>query len=95
MVKKITLGTCHLTLVFRHRWEKEKYSYRTFRRWELGLWFKKTKMVGIHNVQHPATWSQHLVNSYMLGVEFLIGRAWVSWDWGGMHFEVKPRDYNI
>ncbi len=89
MIKKINIGTCNISLVLRHRFEKQKGFDRTFDRWEVGLWFKKNKMVGRNNFSKPNEWENNLVNSYMLGVELILFRVWINWDFNGMHLEIN------
>ncbi len=89
MIKKISIGRCNISLVLRHRFEKQKRFDRTFRRWEVGLWFKKDKMVGRNNFSNPNEWGDNLVNSYMLGVELILFRVWINWDFNGMHLEIN------
>lgn len=97
MVKHFTIGKTNISLVLRHRWEKKLLSeFRlrsTFPKWELGLWFKKTLIVGSRNFSDPSKWKENHVNSYMLGIEFLLGRAWIEWDRGGMHLDLDDGTY--
>ena len=88
MVKHINIKKCHITLALRHRFEKQKHLDRTFNRWELGIWFKKDKIVGTNNFKTPEKWGASLVNSYMLGIEVLFFRTWINIDFGGMHLGI-------
>ena len=88
MIKNFKIGRCNISLVLRHRFEKQKRFDRTFTRWEVGLWYKKNKIVGRNNFNKPNEWGNNLVNSYMLGVELLLFRAWINWDFNGMHLEI-------
>jgi len=74
MIKQIKIGRCNISLVLLHRFEKQKRFDRTFTRWEVGLWFKKNKIVGRNNFTKPKEWGNNLVNSYMLGIELLLFR---------------------
>lgn len=89
MISKIKIGRCNINLVFRHRFEKQTRIDRTFIRWEIGVWFKKDKIVGRNNFSKPNEWNNNLVNSYMLGIELLFFKTWISWDFNGMHFEIN------
>ena len=88
MIKNIKIGKCNISLVLRHRFEKRKRFDRTFTRWEVGLWFKRNKIVGRNNFNTPKEWSSNFVNSYKLGVEMLLFKAWIYWDFNGMHLEI-------
>jgi hypothetical protein len=89
-IGKLKIGKLNVIFVFRHRWEKGGDPYKDFktatmfREWELGLWFKKNKMIGIKGFTKPNT---HLVNTYMLGINLLVCKAWVDWDINGLHIE--------
>jgi hypothetical protein len=91
MVKHFTLGKTNITLVFRHRWDnpKQRSWNRPFPKWELGVWFKKNIIVGSRNFSDSKQWKNNMVNSYMLGVEFLLGRVWIEVDRGGMHLDIE------
>lgn len=93
MAKRFKIGGLNISLVFRHRFEKDERGKknwdRTFTRWELGLWFRKTKMVGVKDFTQPKKWGDNLVGSYMLGLDMLIFKTWVSWDYKGMHLEME------
>lgn len=93
MLKHFTIRKTNITLVFRHRWENEKQIWKKpFPKYELGLWFKKNIIVGSKNFSSPTEWSKNHVNSYMLGLEFLLGRAWIEWDKDGMHLDIDDKD---
>lgn len=93
---RFKIGQTTFTFVFRHRFEPAndydyigKFKYHSeFRDWELGMWFRKTKMVGKKNFKHPNEWKHNLVDSRMLGINLLICKAWVEWNRGGMHIDV-------
>ena len=74
---------------FRHRFEKNSRKYRSFNRWELGVWFKKSKIVSSFKFEEPKEWKNNLVNSYSFGFELLLCRIWISWDFGGKHFDLN------
>jgi len=88
MIMNIKIGRCNISLALQHRFEKQKRFDRTFTRWEVGLWFKKNKIVGRTNFGKPKEWGDNLVNSYMLGIELLLFIAWINWDFNGMHLEI-------
>ena len=88
MIGEFKIGRCNISLVFAYRFEKQKRFDRTFTRWEVGLWYKKNKIVGRNNFNKPNEWGDNLVNSYMLGIELLLFRAWINWDFNGMHLKL-------
>jgi len=87
MVGRIKIGNFTLVAVFKHRFEKRKSLRTDFRDWTLGIWFERSKMVGKKDFSSPKKWGEGLVNSYMAGVNLLICRFWISWDFGGIHLE--------
>lgn len=78
------IGRCNISLVLRHRFEKEKQFDLTFTKWEIGVWFKRNKIVGRNNFGNPEEWRNNLVNSYMIGAEMLLFKVWVKWNFNGM-----------
>lgn len=89
MVKKITIKKLNITLVLRHRFEKDKSPIKSlsfFNKWRLGFWCKKQKIMASAKSQTNSKkflW----VNDYMFGIDLLIASAWVSVDLGGLHFD--------
>lgn len=83
----MTIGKLNIHIGFRHRFEK-KLRRGTFTKWEFGLWFRKTKIVGSFRFEDPKEWKNNLVNSYSFGFELLLCRLWISWDIGGEHFDI-------
>jgi hypothetical protein len=97
-VKDIKIRNCTISIVFRHRFEEKerKKSFdRTFKRWELGLWVKKSMIVGRKDFSNPKKWGSNLVPSWMFGVELFVCRAWFEIDFGGMHFELPEEETPI
>jgi hypothetical protein len=88
MVAKIKIKKFNITFVFRHRWdEKNKSRFGSdFREYGLGIWFRPTKIVGRTNVQNHKEWSKNLVNDYMIGVDLIVCKAWVSFNYNGFEF---------
>ena len=91
MVGKIKIGDFTLISVFKHRFEKSKTWRSDFRGWSLGLWFEKSKMVGRKDFSNPKRWKDGLVNSYTIGMNLLVCKFWISWDFGGMHIEEEKK----
>lgn len=89
MIKTIKAGDFTMISVFKHRFEKSKTWRSDFRDWSLGVWFEKSKMVGKRDFSNPKKWENEMVNSYTIGINLLICKFWISWDFGGMHIEEK------
>ena len=90
MVGKIKIGDFTLVSVFKHRFEKEKnYLRPEFRGWTLGVWFEKSMIVGKKRFSDPQRWKEGLTHSYTVGVNLLVCKFWIAWDFGGMHLEEK------
>ena len=89
MIKTIKAGDFTLISVFKHRFEKKKTLRSDFRDWSLGVWFEKSKMVDKKNFSNPKKWGDGMVSSYTIGINLLICKFWISWDFGGMHIEEK------
>jgi len=92
MVKYLNIGRLQFTFVFRHRYEKSEresgLSDIMWWNWELGLFFKRYKIVGSKNFHKPNEWKNNLVYSYMFGINLLICKAWFTVNRGGMTLEV-------
>jgi hypothetical protein len=91
MIATIKIGRLKINLVLRHRFETRNRLDMTFRRWELGLWFRKNLVVGSHEFKNPSRWSNNLVGSYMFGVELLICKAWLEVNYGAMTFDLPTK----
>jgi hypothetical protein len=89
-IGRLKIGKLNVMFVFRHRWERKDDPYKDFqtismfREWELGFWFKPSKMIGVKGFTNP---KHHLVNMYMLGINLLVCKAWVEWDINGLHIK--------
>lgn len=90
MVGRLKIGTIKFTFVFRHKWDsKDDLSYNTeFSDYRIGLWFKRIIIVGSKNFNKPNEWGNNLVNDYMIGVNLIICKAWVSFNKGGKSLNV-------
>jgi len=94
-IKQFKINKLNLTFVFRHRFEKPdevigKFRYRSeFRKWELGIWFRANKMVSIKHFKNPDNWKHNMVNTYMLGINLLLCKAWVDWNIDGMVLDME------
>jgi hypothetical protein len=84
------------TFVYHYRYKKNNEDefldrHTTWRQWELGLFFKRNKIVGRKNFNKPKEWSNNLVYEYMLGVNLLIWKMWFTVHKGGMSLELKDK----
>ena len=90
-VKSVEIGKWNITFVFRHKWEKFDESVEMFRHkmdrkaWKLGLWFRHSKILSKKGFTTP---NHHLVNSYMLGVDLLVCKAWIDWNKDGLVLKI-------
>ena len=88
MVGKFKIVKIKFTFVFRHKWDNpDKMRYNVeFRDYRIGFWFKRSRIVGRKNFSKPKEWGNNLVNDYMIGVDLIICKMWVSFNKGGMYF---------
>jgi len=94
MVKRLKIGKIKFTFVFRHKWDdKNRTTYNSeFRDYRIGIWFRKSRIVGSKNLNKPKEWGNNLVNDYMIGINLIICKMWVSFNYGGMIFEKTPNN---
>ena len=85
MVKHVKVKEFNILFVFRHKWEKKKELLNSidFRKYELGVFFEKTKVVSKNGFSNPKNWK--LVPSFMLGVNLLVCKFWITIDYNVMH----------
>jgi hypothetical protein len=94
MITKTKIGNLRASWVLRHRWEAgakdgilgdnyEAYKIRT--ELSLGIWAKNSKVVGSVKRRENGTCdvsktfgSDGLVNNYMIGMDLIICKVWVS-----------------
>jgi len=90
MIKRLKTGRFRFTFVFRHKWDSrdELMDSSEFRDYRIGLWFKINKIVGSKNFNNPKEWKNNLVNDYMIGVNLIICKAWITFNYGGKSFNV-------
>lgn len=93
-ISRFKIGKAKIVLVGKYRYSEEQKKdlisrNTTWNKWSLGLWFKRSKVVGSKNFKDPNKWSQNLVNDYMLGIDLLIFQGWINWNRGGMVLEIK------
>jgi len=93
-VGHINIGRTELTFVFRHRYEKDDDNklidrFTMWKSWEIGLFYKPMKIVGLKNCNKPKEWSKNLVRQHMIGINFLWFKAWVTICKGGLNIKTK------
>ncbi len=90
MIKRLKIGENKFTLVFRHKWDnKDEYKILSeFNDYRIGLWFKINKIVGKKEFNTPDEWSNNLVNNYMLGLDLIICKMWVTFCRGGVTLKI-------
>jgi len=54
-----------------------------WRQWELGLWYKRYKVVGRKNF-NKLEWNNNLVYEYMVGINLLWVKTWMTIEKGAM-----------
>jgi len=91
IIKRLKIGNFSSTFVLRHRWEKDRSmkNYEVWsmrRRFELGLFFKRDKSVGIvktnkkgGDVVKNTFTSSNYVNTYTFGLNLIVAKCWVNW----------------
>ena len=84
MTRTLRINKFHCIFVFRHKWDMppKKYNHM-FRDYSLGIWFKLNKIVGSKNFNQPKEWKNNFVNDYMIGINLIVFKAWVSFNIGG------------
>ena len=93
-IKRIKIGDLTVKFVLRHYWENEKdlpiwERRNNFRRKELGFWFQKSLAVSNKKKGKEAFHESNLVPSYMLGVNLIYAKFWITIDRNVLHFEIK------
>lgn len=89
MVKHFNIKGLNLIFVLKHKWEKkDRYMNAVeFRKYELGLFFSNTKSVGRNNFKNVREWKNNMCNSYMIGLNLLVCKCWMTIDYNVMHFK--------
>lgn len=93
MVKSLNIGRYEVTFVLRHRFEKCKdrgeyliLKSSTFRDWELGFFFRKDKCISCLTTDSK---NIKLTSMRMFGINFLLGKCWVTITKNPLNFKVK------
>lgn len=92
-IKRIKIGDLTVKFVFRHYWENEKdlpiwERRNNFRRKELGFWFQKSLAVGTKKKGKEAFSESNLVPSYMLGMNLIYAKCWITIDRNVLHIKI-------
>lgn len=95
-VKEVKIFGYDFEFVFRHRYEKDEDdnlidSFTLWNEWQLGFFFKRDKVVGKRNFGKPKDWNNNLVNSYLLGIDLLICKAWFTISKGTMKINIDEK----
>jgi hypothetical protein len=89
MIKRTKIKGLNIKFVLRHQWEKVKFPYnRIFRRKEIGVWYEKNYIVGSKNFHDVSQWENNLVPMYMVGIQFIFFKAWITIDYKGKSLKV-------
>jgi hypothetical protein len=80
--------------VFRHRFEKSRKDkplgdFVLWGEWELGLWFRRMQIVGKKNFHILSEWKNNHVYMYVIGINLLWCKMWITFDKGGMSLEIR------
>lgn len=92
-IKRLNIGDLTIKFVFRHYWENEKdlpiwERRNNFRRKELGFWFQKSLAVGTKKKGKEAFSESNLVPSYMLGMNLIYAKCWITIDRNVLHIKI-------
>lgn len=96
VIGKFKINELDFTFVFRHRFEKDENNklidkFTMWREWELGLFYKRWKIVGKKDFNKPKKWKNNLIPEYMLGINLLLCKAWFTVSKGGMDLSVNEK----
>lgn len=83
MYKEIKYKDVRVTFGFRHRWDekaKSRESYnREFKNNELGVWFRRSKIVNKKFFKDFKNWGSNTVSDYTFGVKLIVCHFWVGY----------------
>jgi hypothetical protein len=74
----------------------ERWKDATFRRFALGLWYKREK--NTYNDLHHfelTEWAINIVNSWSVGVDLLVVKFWVTWDATGPRTRRASKQHSV
>lgn len=87
--KLINIKNLNLLFVFQHYWEKSEVmgiTTRVFREQRLGIFFKKSKIVAEFKKENEKIIPK-LKNNFVFGIDLLLIKGWISFDFGGKYFK--------
>jgi len=96
-IKEVKILGYDFVFVLRHRYEKDDdgekllNSMTMFREWELGFFYKRMKVVSKKNFSKPKEWGKNSVNQYMLGINLLWCKMWVTISKGTMKINIDEK----
>lgn len=85
MTKTFEIKNFNITFVFRHKWDNVMSNFMTFREYRLGGFFKRDKAIAKATFNNPKEWK--FVPTYMVGVDLLVAKCFVKFDWGVMRLK--------
>ena len=95
-IGKIKIFGYDFTFVGKCRYGKPKDKKEDFlgrhtdwRDWKIGLFFRRTKVVGRKNFSTPKEWSNNFCKRYMFGIDLLIIMGWFTVCKGAMEIEIE------
>jgi len=91
-VGRLSMFGYDFVFAFRHRFEKDDdilERLTSWREWELGIKFKRYKIVGKKNFNNPKGWKNELIYEYRFGIDLLICKTWFTVQKGGMILNTK------
>lgn len=91
MSKVIRMGKLNVSFNFQNKLKPKRMLEKVANRYELGFFYKKSKIVGVTRFENPNEWGDNLVNDYILGVNLIVYSLWVNWHVGGMVLSLKEK----
>lgn len=90
MVKNLSIGKANFCFVGKYRYKKGmKLTDRVeWRAWKIGVWFKRSLIVGNKEANNPKKWKDNFVKSYMLGFDLLLFKGWIEYNYNGLELKV-------
>jgi hypothetical protein len=84
MIQKFKIGNANIEIVLRHMWDGNVYTNDVMRGYELGVFFRRRKIVGSPLIMQDGKAFRKLVNSYMIGFRLIYVKVWLSFNVGGL-----------
>lgn len=89
MMKQFTIKKFNFIFVFENILNKKGLISRINPKYSLGIWYKRNKIVSNTKFNTPDEWSNNLINSYMIGIDLIIFKTWINFDYNGKHFNTN------